>query len=325
MRLSFAKSKTIWIRLGILLLVFFAWAFSARFYYLCHILGDCEREERRLDSLQLSDLPLTLELQAEDTVLLRGYPEFYSDFAGAGLVLFDEHRQFLKALAGYLGEYPAGRVQITGAYSKAEEEQLSRKGIYQSLGQARAAAVAKELTANYRVNPEQLVLRDSLVEGKRPERPLSFFFLGYRPQAALRAREDTLFLQQVQRSIQNITYTDISAQFDSGSERFQPGDNFQVYVDSLKSYFVRNPKDYLLITGHTDSKGDKNFNQRLGLSRANATARYLREQGIEARIETRSEGLSRPLVPDRNADGEFIPEAMARNRRVQLEIKKGGR
>jgi outer membrane protein OmpA-like peptidoglycan-associated protein len=47
----------------------------------------------------------------------------------------------------------------------------------------------------------------------------------------------------------------------------------------------------LIVVGRTDPTGPDSYNQQLGMSRAEAVARYLREQGVsEARVETASKG-----------------------------------
>lgn len=47
----------------------------------------------------------------------------------------------------------------------------------------------------------------------------------------------------------------------------------------------------LIVVGRTDPAGPDSYNQQLGMSRAEAVARYLREQGVsKARVETASKG-----------------------------------
>ena len=85
-------------------------------------------------------------------------------------------------------------------------------------------------------------------------------------------------MEQIKTSVRDITYTDKSAKFDYNSGAFDPHSSFDVYIDSLNSYFKRNPEDYLVITGHTDSKGNDSYNNRLGLKRAESVKKYLIEQ-----------------------------------------------
>jgi outer membrane protein OmpA-like peptidoglycan-associated protein len=72
------------------------------------------------------------------------------------------------------------------------------------------------------------------------------------------------------------------------------------------------------LEGHTDSKGDDAYNQRLSLRRADAVKRWLIErEGIEAgRLATRGAGESRPVASNDDDAGR------QRNRRVEVVIHK---
>ncbi|MGA9292901.1 MAG: OmpA family protein [Ignavibacteriaceae bacterium] len=67
------------------------------------------------------------------------------------------------------------------------------------------------------------------------------------------------------------------------------------------------------IEGHTDSDGDKAFNQKLSEERALAVKNLLVESGIESsRLETKGWGDSKPV------DSNSTPEGKANNRRVEF-------
>ena len=73
--------------------------------------------------------------------------------------------------------------------------------------------------------------------------------------------------------------------------------------------------DYSLsIAGHTDSKGDDNYNLRLSYERAASARKYMVSKGITAeRIESRGYGESKPIADNKTAAGQ------ARNRRVDFD------
>jgi len=74
-------------------------------------------------------------------------------------------------------------------------------------------------------------------------------------------------------------------------------------------YLVQQPNQTLLIEGHADESGDKEYNHALGLSRAKSVRDAFIKQGIdESKIITRSQGENNPLNTYHHA----------RNRRVQL-------
>jgi outer membrane protein OmpA-like peptidoglycan-associated protein len=70
------------------------------------------------------------------------------------------------------------------------------------------------------------------------------------------------------------------------------------------------------IEGHTDNVGDKKFNERLGLSRAEAVKRYLYEQHQLPlhKMNVISYGEDKPAAPNNTRDGR------AQNRRVVIKV-----
>jgi OOP family OmpA-OmpF porin len=73
--------------------------------------------------------------------------------------------------------------------------------------------------------------------------------------------------------------------------------------------------DYSLsIAGHTDSKGDDNYNLKLSYERAAAARTYMLSKGIPAeRIEARGYGESKPIADNKTAAGQAL------NRRVDFD------
>lgn len=75
------------------------------------------------------------------------------------------------------------------------------------------------------------------------------------------------------------------------------------------------------IEGHTDAKGDDDYNQALSERRAAAVKAYLaRRNAGAARLTTRGFGESRPVAPNSTADGADDPAGRQRNRRVEFVI-----
>jgi peptidoglycan-associated lipoprotein len=73
---------------------------------------------------------------------------------------------------------------------------------------------------------------------------------------------------------------------------------------------------FVEIEGHTDNVGDKKYNERLGLSRAEAVKRYLYEQHQIPlhKMNVISYGEDKPASPNRTRDGR------AQNRRVVIKV-----
>ena len=69
------------------------------------------------------------------------------------------------------------------------------------------------------------------------------------------------------------------------------------------------------LSGHTDSKGSNNYNQKLSYSRVKAVYEHLIGQGISSkRLQYRSYGATKPIA-DNDTD-----EGRAKNRRVEFKI-----
>ncbi len=74
-------------------------------------------------------------------------------------------------------------------------------------------------------------------------------------------------------------------------------------------------KTAIQISGHTDSTGGADLNQRLSEQRAASVASYLRSQGIPSqRIQTAGYGPRQPIASNDTAEGR------AANRRVELKL-----
>ena len=86
-----------------------------------------------------------------------------------------------------------------------------------------------------------------------------------------------------------------------------------------------NPGAAVTIEGHTDGKGAEAYNQTLSEQRAAAVKQWLVTNADVngATIATRGWGKSKPIAENTKPDGSDDPEGRARNRRVQIIVRKG--
>ena len=71
----------------------------------------------------------------------------------------------------------------------------------------------------------------------------------------------------------------------------------------------------VIVIGHTDSIGTDDYNQRLGMRRAESVKAFLVSQGVPAnQIKTSSRGEREPVADNRTAAGRAL------NRRVIIEV-----
>lgn len=86
------------------------------------------------------------------------------------------------------------------------------------------------------------------------------------------------------------------------------------FVSTLQD---RNENMFVEIQGHTDSTGPENYNEELGLERAQAVRQYLGRNGVPLhRMEVISYGESSPIADNGTREGR------AQNRRVALVVLK---
>lgn len=89
------------------------------------------------------------------------------------------------------------------------------------------------------------------------------------------------------------------------------------YLEESQIFFNENTQARLNITGHTDAVGTDEYNQQLGLRRAQSIQSYFVSRGMPAnKIQIESKGEKDP------SDDNNTPAGRANNRRAILTIKK---
>jgi peptidoglycan-associated lipoprotein len=94
-------------------------------------------------------------------------------------------------------------------------------------------------------------------------------------------------------------------------------DEAKAKIDELVTQLKADPKGaYFEIEGHTDNVGNKTFNEKLGMDRAEAVKRYLYEQHQIPlhRMNVISYGSDKPLAPNKTKEGR------AQNRAVVIRV-----
>jgi outer membrane protein OmpA-like peptidoglycan-associated protein len=98
--------------------------------------------------------------------------------------------------------------------------------------------------------------------------------------------------------------------FDSDVILGEARSNLNALASNLDKYKERD----LLIVGHTDAVGSSEYNEDLSIRRAEAAARYLRNQGVNETIQTRGRGEYEPIASNDTEEGR------PQNRRVEIAI-----
>jgi outer membrane protein OmpA-like peptidoglycan-associated protein len=116
--------------------------------------------------------------------------------------------------------------------------------------------------------------------------------------------------------IDSYTIDLVEDEFDFNSARLKPG--MRQALDDLARRVRATPGDErLTIVGHTDSVGSRQYNDRLGQRRAEASRQYLVSYGRlnPARVRTSSAGADNPVATNNTAAGR------ARNRRIEIRAE----
>jgi len=94
-------------------------------------------------------------------------------------------------------------------------------------------------------------------------------------------------------------------------------------LSKIIKYMQDNPDVNVVLEGHTDFKGELDYNQTLSEKRSNRVKNKLVAAGIKsARISTKGYGESNPIAANANPDGSDNPEGRQKNRRVEIKLDK---
>ena len=110
---------------------------------------------------------------------------------------------------------------------------------------------------------------------------------------------------------------DVLFDFDKWDLRPEAGPALEKVLAVLQGY----PKAAVVIEGHTDGKGNDQYNQRLSERRAESVRTWLAQHGSGAAITTRGWGKARPVAPNTKPNGTDDPEGRQKNRRVEITVR----
>ena len=125
--------------------------------------------------------------------------------------------------------------------------------------------------------------------------------------------------EAVDKATKRIVY-EVTLSEDQGNFKFGKAnlpDEAKARLDEVVQQLKSNPNGaYIEVEGYTDNVGSKDYNQKLGLERAEAVKRYLyQEHQIPLhRINVISYGSDNPVAPNKTKDGR------AKNRRVVIKV-----
>lgn len=118
-------------------------------------------------------------------------------------------------------------------------------------------------------------------------------------------------VQRVEEGIAVSFDSGILFDFDSSSLRPEGYENLR----KLTRIINRDDNTILMIVGHTDSRGDEDYNLRLSERRAQSASRFMISQGLDSsRIQIVGRGENEPIAENNTDDGR------QENRRIEVAI-----
>lgn len=108
---------------------------------------------------------------------------------------------------------------------------------------------------------------------------------------------------------------------------FDKSKNPDVYDDLTKfaKYLIENPGAVIEISGYCCQMGDDNYNVYLSKRRTEFVYNFLVKKGVpKTTFEVKYHGEKHPIALNKTSDGNWIPQSMKFNRRVEFKVVKPG-
>ncbi len=122
---------------------------------------------------------------------------------------------------------------------------------------------------------------------------------------------------EVERLREDLLRVSVSSEASFAFDRADIKPEFKPTLNKVADVLRGDPNVRITIIGFTDSVGSEEYNQRLSMRRAQATANYLISQGVSSnQILARGLGESEPRASNATAEGR------AQNRRVEIYLQQ---
>jgi outer membrane protein OmpA-like peptidoglycan-associated protein len=186
------------------------------------------------------------------------------------------------------------------------------------------------VSLTFQAPPDTVQRADLLLPQFMPFEAVTLEGLGGAATGGIEAAGTTLGLEGALKELKaEVTATEIKIDlaadvlfdFDKAEIKKQAEPSLQNLATVLKA----NPGATVTIEGHTDAKGADAYNQTLSEQRAASVKQWLvaNAQANGANISTRGWGKSKPVTHNAKPDGSDDPDGRAKNRRVQIIVRKG--
>jgi OOP family OmpA-OmpF porin len=196
---------------------------------------------------------------------------------------------------------PGKKITVTGFYNTAEKNSSS----YENLGIARAEAVKALLTGR---GYDAALINTIGIADQANQYQLTADTLYGGAEIAFNA--DITPPPPVNDSLSYTVY------FSTGEAGKNLEDGLRKFLAKANAYMATHPGKQLLVTGHTDDKGDPAKNITLSANRAAFIKSLLVKNGVpDAGVTTEGKGQTEPIADNSTDAGK------AKNRRVEIKVQ----
>ena len=160
---------------------------------------------------------------------------------------------------------------------------------------------------NYDVEMKNVIPKVDSTEIKAKEK------LAVESREKLTANTDVSSLEKDEKLVLDNMY------FDSNQDKIKPSSKAALTL--LLDFMIKHEGIKIEISGHTDSRGNDEYNMDLSQRRAESIMDYLIHNGIEeSRVVAKGYGKTEPIAPNENKDGSDNPTGRKLNRRTEIKI-----
>ena len=215
----------------------------------------------------------------------------------------------------YMSDNPTKTIALTGTYNADETNQSGKK----DLGTARAEAVKNKLvslgaSADH-IEVSSLKVNNSKFQENTLYGGVYFTFdtKAIDPNSTKAAEPNKVAAAPAEEII--IKARPLNLYFNSSKYKLEMTPELKIYFDELQAYLKEVKGSKILITGHTDDKGNRNHNIRISKYRARAVRDFMIENGFSTKqIKIDYKGPDEPLTSNDTEEGR------KKNRRVEVRI-----
>jgi outer membrane protein OmpA-like peptidoglycan-associated protein len=145
--------------------------------------------------------------------------------------------------------------------------------------------------------------------------------LDFHGQQEIAGAVQDLAIKEIGNEIQIDLNADVLFEFDKADLLPKAEETLKKAADVVRE---RSAKGTVRVEGHTDGKGDDNYNMKLSVRRAESVRNWLAQKGGLSGVNftTKGFGKTQPVAPNTNPDGSDNPEGRQKNRRVTIVMSK---